>query len=161
MRPSLRFIVPMILGALLWEFVGSMRQPARAAVDLTQHDVLAYLSRSGTEELAQLTEKLEARWGVRAAATAVAVGPRADSPAPAPPPAPTEFDVFLLGAGQRKIDVIKAVRVVLPVGLKEAKDLVERAPTVVLKRRIRSEADAAAKILLDAGAEVEVRASPQ
>src|SRR4051794_29284107 len=80
-------------------------------------------------EAADLVKKLEEKWGVSAAAVAVAAGPAAAAAAPAEEK--TEFTVVLAKAGEKKIDVIKAIREITGLGLKEAKDLVEGAPKTV------------------------------
>jgi large subunit ribosomal protein L7/L12 len=108
---------------------------------------------------ARLVKALEARWGVSAAAAAVAVaaaGPAAGA-APAAAEEKTAFDVVLKSAGQQKIQVIKVVRAVTGLGLKEAKDLVDGAPKAV---KTGVSKDDAAKIeaqLKEAGAEVEIK----
>jgi large subunit ribosomal protein L7/L12 len=111
-------------------------------------------------DLANLVKKLEEEWGVSAAAVAVAAAPGAaassDGAAAAPVEAQTEFDVVLKDFGAKKIEVIKVVRELTNLGLKEAKDLVEAAPKPVLEAVARDAADAAAGKLRDAGATVDV-----
>jgi large subunit ribosomal protein L7/L12 len=111
-------------------------------------------------DLANLVKKLEDAWGVSAAAIAapVAAGAAAatDGAAAAPVEAQTEFDVVLKDFGAKKIEVIKVVRELTNLGLKEAKDLVEAAPKPVLEAVAKDAADAAAGKLRDAGATVDV-----
>lgn len=107
-------------------------------------------------ELAELVKTLEDKYGVSAAAP-VAVVAAAGGAAAAPAEAKTEFDVTLVSAGEKKINVIKAVReVVSGLGLKEAKDLVEGAPKVVKAGVTKEEADAIRTKLEEQGAKVEV-----
>ena len=106
-------------------------------------------------EAAQLSKLLEEKWGVSAAApVAVAAAPGAAAAAPAE--VKDEFTVVLAAAGDKKINVIKAVREITGLGLKEAKDLVEAAPKPVLESVAKDAADAAAGKLRDAGATVDV-----
>ena len=111
-------------------------------------------------DLANLVKKLEDAWGVSAAAVAAPVAvaaPGADGAAAAAPvEAQTEFDVVLKDFGAKKIEVIKVVRELTNLGLKEAKDLVEAAPKPVLESVAKDAADAAAGKLRDAGATVDV-----
>ncbi len=112
-------------------------------------------------ELAELSKALQEAWGVSAAApVAVAAAPVAEAGAAAPA-APveekTEFDVILKDFGANKINVIKAVRELTNLGLKEAKDLVEGAPKPVKEGVSKEEAEAAAAKLREAGATVEVK----
>src|SRR5438105_8612759 len=110
-------------------------------------------------DLANLVKELEDAWGVSAAAIAapVAAGVAAtDGAAAAPVEAQTEFDVVLKDFGAKKIEVIKVVRELTNLGLKEAKDLVEAAPKPVLESVAKDAADAAAGKLRDAGATVDV-----
>ncbi len=110
-------------------------------------------------EAAQLAKDLQEEWGVSAAAPmmAMAAAPAAAAAAPEPVEEKTEFDVVLKGAGENKINVIKEVRKITNLGLKEAKDLVESAPTTVIAG-VSKEAAAEAKAVLEAaGAAVEVK----
>ena len=107
-------------------------------------------------EAAQLSKLLEEKWGVSAAApVAVAAAPGAAAAA-APAEVKDEFTVVLAATGDKKINVIKAVREITGLGLKEAKDLVEAAPKPVLESVAKDAADAAAGKLRDAGATVDV-----
>jgi len=110
-------------------------------------------------EAAQLAKDLQEEWGVSAAAPmmAMAAAPAAAAAAPEPVEEKTEFDVVLKGAGENKINVIKEVRKITNLGLKEAKDLVESAPATVVTG-VSKEAAAEAKAVLEAaGAAVEVK----
>ena len=108
-------------------------------------------------EAAELAKMLEEKWGVSAAAAvAVAAGPAAGAAA-APVEEQTEFNVVLTNFGANKINVIKAVRELTSLGLKEAKDLVEAAPKAVKEGVPKEEAEAAATKLREAGATVDVK----
>jgi len=104
-------------------------------------------------QLADLIKQMEEKFGVSAAAVAVA-GPAAGGVAAAEQ---TEFDVILTGPGDNKVSVIKAVRAITALGLKEAKDLVDGAPKAVKEGVSKADADAIAKQLIEAGATVEVK----
>ncbi len=110
-------------------------------------------------EAAQLVKGIEEAFGVSAAAAAVAVAPAAGGGAAAAPAAEekTEFTVVLVAAGANKINVIKAVREVTSLGLKEAKDLVDGAPKPVKEGVSKEEAETIKKKFTDAGATVEVK----
>ena len=106
-------------------------------------------------EAAELSKLLEEKWGVSAAAP-VAVAAAA-APAAAAAIEQTEFNVILLAAGEKKINVIKEVRAITGLGLKEAKDLVEGAPKAVKEGVNKEEAEKIKKVLEDNGAKVEVK----
>ena len=109
-------------------------------------------------EAADLSKLLEEKWGVSAAAAvAVAAGPAAGGAAAAAAEEQTEFTVVLAAAGDKKIEVIKEVRAITGLGLKEAKDLVEGAPKPVKEGVSKEEADAAKAKLVEAGASVDVK----
>ena len=109
-------------------------------------------------EAADLAKLLEEKWGVSAAApVAVAAGPAAAGAAAAPAAEKTEFTVILAAAGDKKINVIKEVRAITGLGLKEAKDLVEAAPKEVKADVNKDEAAKIKKQLEDAGAKVELK----
>ena len=109
-------------------------------------------------EAAELSKLLEEKWGVSAAApVAVAAVPGAAAAAAAPVEEKTEFDVILANAGDKKINVIKEVRAITGLGLKEAKDLVEGAPKTVKESVSKDEAAKIRKVLEDQGASVEVK----
>lgn len=108
-------------------------------------------------EAAELAKMLEEKWGVSAAAAvAVAAGPGAGAAA-APVEEQTEFTVMLAAAGDKKIEVIKEVRAITGLGLKEAKDLVEGAPKLVKEGVAKDEAEKLKKQLEAAGAKVELK----
>ena len=116
------------------------------------------LSSLSVLEAAQLSKMLEEKWGVSAAApVAVAAAPAAAAAAAEPVEEKTEFDVVLTVVGDKKINVIKEVRAVTNLGLKEAKDLVEAAPKVVKEGVKKEEAEQIKKKLEEAGATVEVK----
>jgi len=125
--------------------------------DINQDQVIEYLSKLSVIELVGLTKQLEEKWGVKAAPVAVA-GPAA-APAEAGPAKEeqTEFTVVLKGGGGNKIQVIKVVREVTGLGLKDAKDLVDGAPKDVKAGVPKTEAEDIAKKLKEAGAEVEIK----
>src|SRR6201997_5375055 len=115
------------------------------------------LSRLTVLEAAELAKLLEEKWGVSAAAAvAVAAGPVAGAPA-APAEEQTEFTVILAAIGAKKIEVIKEVRAMTGLGLKEAKDLVEAAPKSVKEGVSKAEAADIKKKLEDAGAKADVK----
>jgi len=108
-------------------------------------------------ELSELIKDMEEKFGVSAAAAAVAVAAPAAGGAAAPAEEKTEFTVILKAAGEKKVEVIKAVRAITALGLKEAKDLVDGAPKPVKEGVSKADADAISKQLTDAGATVEVK----
>ena len=117
--------------------------------------IIEDLSSLTVVEAAELSKQLEEKWGVTAAA-AVAAAPAAGGAGAAPAEEKDAFDVVLKEVGANKIAVIKAVREVTPLGLKEAKDLVEAAPKPVLEGASKEDSDAAKEKLEAAGAKVEV-----
>jgi large subunit ribosomal protein L7/L12 len=127
-----------------------MAELARLVDDLSALTVL---------EAAELAKMLEEKWGVSAAApVAVAAAAGGGGAAAAPvEEAKTEFDVILTGFGEKKVNVIKEVRAITSLGLKEAKDLVEAAPKPVKEGVNKEEADKIKKQLEEAGATVEIR----
>ena len=124
--------------------------------NITKDQVIEWLSAQPVLELAALVKDLEGKWGVSAAAAA---GPAAAGPAAAAPAAEaqTEFTVVLKAAGANKIGVIKEVRAITGLGLKEAKDLVEGAPKNVKENAPKAEAEEIKKKLEAAGAKVELK----
>ena len=107
-------------------------------------------------EAAELSKMLEEKWGVSAAAPVAVAAVAAGAAAPAAEEQ-TEFDVILLEAGEKKINVIKEVRAITGLGLKEAKDLVEAAPKPVKEGASKDEAEKIKKVLEEAGAKVQVK----
>ena len=108
-------------------------------------------------EAAELAKLLEEKWGVSAAAAVAVAGPAAGGAAAAPVEEKTDFTVVLAAAGEKKIEVIKEVRAITGLGLKEAKDLVEAAPKPLKEGVSKAEADEFKKKLEDAGAKVELK----
>ena len=122
---------------------------------MTKQEFIDYIKSLTVLELADLVHAVEEEFGVSAAATAVAVtGPAA---AAEPVEEKTEFDVILKGFGAQKLNVIKVVRAELGLGLKEAKDKVDGAPSTLKEAVSKEEAEEAKKQLVEAGAEVEVK----
>jgi len=119
--------------------------------------IVDQLSALSVLEAAQLSKLLEEKWGVSAASAApvmVAAGPAA---AAAPAEEKTEFDVILKAAGEKKIEVIKVVREITSLGLKEAKDLVEGAPKTLKEAVGKDEAESIKKKFEEKGATVEIK----
>ena len=126
---------------------------------ITKDQVIEWLSSQSVLEISGLVKDLETKWGVSAAApvaAAAAAAPAAAAAAPAAE-AQTEFTVVLKEAGANKIGVIKAVREVTNLGLKEAKDLVDGAPKTVKEGVNKADADSIKKKLVEAGAKVDVK----
>jgi large subunit ribosomal protein L7/L12 len=121
--------------------------------------ILEAVAKLSVLELSQLIKDMEEKFGVSAAAAVAVAGPAAGAPAAAAAPAEekTEFTVMLVNAGANKVNVIKAVREVTSLGLKEAKDLVDGAPKPVKEGVSKADAEAIAKKLTDAGAKVEIK----
>ncbi|MCL2761273.1 MAG: 50S ribosomal protein L7/L12 [Desulfuromonadales bacterium] len=125
---------------------------------VTKEDVMQFIENMTVLELAEMVKELEEKFGVSAAApvaVAAAAAPAAGGAAAAEEK--TEFDVILKAAGANKINVIKVVRALTSLGLKEAKDLVDGAPQPVKTGVSKEEAEEAKKQLTEAGAEVEVK----
>jgi large subunit ribosomal protein L7/L12 len=126
--------------------------------DVTKEQVVSFLSQMSVLDLAALTKELEDKWGVKAAPVAVAAAPAAAGGGAAAAAAEqTEFTVVLTDAGANKIGVIKAVREVTNLGLKEAKDLVDGAPKTVKEGVNKADAETIKKKLTEAGAKVDVK----
>jgi len=120
-----------------------------------RQDIIEKLSAASVLEIAELVGELEEKWGVSAAApVAVAVAGGGDAAAEA---VKDEFDVMLTGIGEKKIQVIKAVRELTGLGLKEAKDLVEAAPSAVKEAVAKDEAEAAVAKIEEAGGTAELK----
>jgi large subunit ribosomal protein L7/L12 len=120
--------------------------------------ILEEISKMTVLELSQLIKDMEEKFGVSAAAATVVAGPAAGGgAAAAPKEEKTEFTVMLTAVGDNKVNVIKAVREVTSLGLKEAKDLVDGAPKAVKEGVSKADADAVAKKLTDAGAKAEIK----
>jgi len=120
--------------------------------------ILEEISKMTVLELSQLIKDMEEKFGVSAAAAVAVAGPAAGgAAAAAPAEEKTEFTVMLTAIGDNKVNVIKAVREVTSLGLKEAKDLVDGAPKPVKEGISKADADAIAKKLTDAGAKAEIK----
>jgi len=124
------------------------------AADL--NSIVDQLSTLTVMEAAELVKQLESKWGVSAAAVAVAAGPGAAAAA-APVEEKTEFNVILADAGANKINVIKEIRAITGLGLKEAKDLVEGAPKTVKEGVNKDDAKKIKDQLTAAGAKVDIK----
>ena len=121
---------------------------------VTKESVVSFIENMSVLELSQLVKELETKFGVSAAAPAAAAGPAAAGPAAE---AKTEFTVILAAAGDKKINVIKEVRAITGLGLKEAKDLVEGAPKPVKEGVSQADANAIKAKLEAEGAKVEIK----
>jgi large subunit ribosomal protein L7/L12 len=127
-------------------------------MSITQDQVIDYLSNLSVLDIAKLTKALEEKWGVKAAPVAVAgaAGPSAAAEAPKAAEQ-TEFTVMLTAAGTNKIQVIKAIREITSLGLKEAKDLVDGAPKEVKAGVSKQDAEDIKKKITEAGGTVEIK----
>jgi large subunit ribosomal protein L7/L12 len=120
--------------------------------------ILEEISKMTVLELSQLIKDMEEKFGVSAAAAVAAAAPAAGgAAAAAPAEEKTEFTVMLTAVGDNKVNVIKAVREVTSLGLKEAKDLVDGAPKAVKEGVSKADAEAVLKKLIDAGAKAELK----
>ncbi len=125
---------------------------------VSNKDILEAVSNMSVLDLTALIKEIEEKFGVSAAAVAVAAGGgAAGGAAPAAAAEQTEFTVILLTAGEQKVSVIKAVRELTALGLKEAKDLVDGAPKAIKEGVNKADADAALKKLIEAGATGEIK----
>ncbi len=128
--------------------------------EITKEDVIKFIENMTVLELAEFVKELEERFGVTAAAPVAAVAPAgAAAPAAEAPAAEekSEFDVILSDIGPQKIQVIKVVRQITGLGLKEAKELVESAPKPIKEKVSKEEAEAIKKQLEEVGAKVEIK----
>ena len=123
---------------------------------ITKEDVLEFISNLSVLELSELVKEFEEKFGVSAAPVMVAGGAAAGGAADAAEEK-TEFNVVLVDGGDKKINVIKVVRALTGLGLKEAKDAVEGTPSVLKEGISKDEAEAAKKELEEAGAKVELK----
>lgn len=124
---------------------------------LTNEEILDAIASKTVLEISELIKMMEEKFGVSAAAAAVAVAPAAGGAAATAAEEKSEFDVVLADVGSNKIAVIKAVREITGLGLKEAKDLVEGAPKAVKEGAAKAEAEDLKKKLEAAGAKVELK----
>jgi len=140
------------------EKAGKPPRAKKEAKGLTKEEIIAAIKNMTVMDLADLVKALESEFGVSAAPATVAVAPAAPSESAEAPPAEekTEFSVTLKSFGERKIEVIKAVREVTTLGLKQAKDLVEAAPQVVKESISKEEAATVKQKLEAAGAVAEI-----
>ncbi len=122
---------------------------------ISNADILDAVGKMSVLDLTTFIKEIEEKFGVSAAAVAVAAS--AGSAAPAAAAEQTEFNVILLTAGDQKVSVIKAVRELTALGLKEAKDLVDGAPKAIKEGVSKADADAALKKLIEAGATGEIK----
>jgi large subunit ribosomal protein L7/L12 len=127
--------------------------------EMTQEAVVEYLSKLTVMEIAKLTKTLEETWGVSAAPVAVAGGMAAPAAGAdeAKAEEQTEFTVEVTDAGAKKIEVVKAIRALTQVSLKEAKDLADNVPSIVKQGVSKADAEAARKALEEAGAKVVIK----
>ena len=124
---------------------------------ITKEDVLEFISNLSVLELSELVKEFEEKFGVSAAPVMVAGGAVAAGGAAAAAEEKTEFNIVLVDSGDKKINVIKVVRALTGLGLKEAKDAVEQTPSVIKEGVSKDEAEAAKKELEEAGAKVELK----
>ena len=127
--------------------------------EITKEQVVDFLSKMSVMDLAGLTKELEDKWGVKAAAVAVAAAPGAAGGGAAAPAVEekTEFEVVLTAAGAQKIQVIKVIREITNLGLKEAKELVDGAPKTVKEGASKQEAEEIKKKIVEAGGTVDIK----
>ncbi|RII25896.1 MAG: 50S ribosomal protein L7/L12 [Geobacter sp.] len=125
--------------------------------EITKADVISFIESMSVLELAEMVKELEEKFGVSAAAPVAVAAVAAPGAAAEAAEEKTEFDVIIKAAGANKIAVIKVVRALTSLGLKEAKDLVDGAPQPLKTGVSKEEAEEAKKQLLEAGAEVEVK----
>jgi len=123
---------------------------------ISKTDILEAISSMSVLDLSELIKEMEEKFGVSAAAAAAAA-PAAAAGGAAPAEEKSEFDLHLTGIGDNKVNVIKAVREITGLGLKEAKDIVDAAPKVVKETLAKADADEAMKKLTDAGATAELK----
>ena len=123
---------------------------------ITNADILDAVGKMSVLDLTTFIKEIEEKFGVSAAAVAVSAGAAAGA-APSAAAEQTEFNVILLSAGESKVNVIKAVRELTALGLKEAKDLVDGAPKAIKEGVSKADADAALKKLIEAGATGEIK----
>ncbi|MEN6483893.1 MAG: 50S ribosomal protein L7/L12 [Syntrophobacteraceae bacterium] len=125
--------------------------------DITKEDVIKFIENMTVLELSELVKEFETRFGVSAAAPVAVAAAAAPGAEAAPVEEQTEFSVVITSVGDKKINVIKEVRTITSLGLKEAKDLVEKLPGIVKEAIPKEEAQAIAKQLTEAGATVEIK----
>ncbi|GAB1259190.1 50S ribosomal protein L7/L12 [Aurantivibrio plasticivorans] len=124
---------------------------------LSKEDILNAIAEMSVMDVVELVEAMEEKFGVSAAAAVAVAAPAAGGDAGGAAEEKTEFDIVLTGAGDKKVNVIKAVRGITGLGLKEAKELVDGAPSTLKEAVSKEEAEAAKKDLEEAGASVELK----
>ena len=125
---------------------------------VTREDVLGYIEKATMMEISDLIKDIEEKFGVTAAApVAVAAGPAAGAATAEAAEEKSDFDVVLTSSGEKKIQVIKVVRAITSLGLKEAKDLVDNAPKSIKEGVSKAEADDIKKQIEEAGGSVELK----
>ncbi len=125
--------------------------------DITKDQVVEFLSNLTVMQIAEITKELEEKWGVSAAAAVAVAAPAAGGAAAAAVEEKTEFDVILQSAGSKKIQVIKVVRAITNLGLKEAKDLVDGAPATLKEGVSKDDAAKMKAEIEEAGGEVVIK----
>ena len=125
--------------------------------NITKDQVIEFISNMSVLEMSDLVKEMEEKFGVSAAAAAVAAPAAAGGDAAAPVEEKTEFDVILTSIGEKKINVIKEVRAITGLGLKEAKEAVESAPKAIKEGVSKEESEEIKKKLEEAGASVEIK----
>ncbi|HBX36618.1 MAG TPA: 50S ribosomal protein L7/L12 [Pseudohongiella sp.] len=124
---------------------------------LSKDDILNAIAEMSVMDVVELVSAMEEKFGVSAAAAVAVAAPAAGGDAAAAEEEKTEFDIVLTAAGDKKVNVIKVVRGITGLGLKEAKDLVDGAPSTVKEAASKAEAEDAKKQLEEAGATVELK----
>ena len=124
---------------------------------LSKEEVLDAIADMSVMDVVQLVEAMEEKFGVSAAAAVAAAPAAAAAGDAAPAEEKDEFDIVLSGAGDKKVNVIKAVRAITGLGLKEAKEMVDSAPSTLKEAAPKAEAEEAKKALEEAGASVELK----
>ena len=124
---------------------------------ITKDQVIDFIANMSVLEMSELVKEMEDKFGVSAASAAVAVPATAGGAAEAPAEEKTEFDVILTSFGEKKINVIKEVRSITGLGLKEAKEAVEAAPKAIREGVSKEEAEEVKKKLEEAGASAEIK----
>jgi large subunit ribosomal protein L7/L12 len=124
---------------------------------LSKDDILNAIAEMSVMDVVQLVEAMEEKFGVSAAAAVAVAAPAAGGAAAEAAEEKTEFDLILKSSGEKKVNVIKVVRALTGLGLKEAKDLVDGAPSTVKEAMSKADAEAAKKELEEAGATVELK----
>jgi len=124
---------------------------------LSKDEILDAIAEMSVMDVVELVSAMEEKFGVSAQAAAAVAAPAAGGDAAAAAEEQTEFDVVLTGIGEKKVNVIKAVRTITGLGLKEAKDLVDGAPSPIKEGASKDEAEEAKKQLEEAGASVELK----